>query len=67
MEVAEKDFRVLDKKENYVVVEFFEPIGKVVCVGKNGDENELTVGAKVYVNDFYEVLIVPFKVPNELW
>lgn len=60
-------FRVFDKKENYTVVEFLEPIGNIICI--NGDKIDTisSIGAKVYVNDHFEVLIEPYKVPNNLW
>jgi len=50
-------FRVLDKKENYTVVEFYEPIGSVVYMNGGKLDTIPSLGAKVYVNDYLEVLI----------
>jgi len=61
-------FRVLDKKENYTVVEFFEPVGNIFYM--NGDKVDtifFSTGAKIFVNDYLEVLIEPYKIPEYLW
>lgn len=60
-------FNVLDKKENYTIVEFFEPIGNIHIINGDKCDSLSTVGAKVYVNDHLEVSIEPYKVPDNLW
>ncbi len=60
-------FRVLDKRENHTIVEFFEPVGDIIYMNGNKVDTISSVGAKVYVNDYLEVLIEPYKVPENLW
>ena len=60
-------FRILKKEDDYTVVEFYEPIGNVFYKNGNKQDATFTLGAKVFVNEEFEMLIVPFKIPDELW
>jgi hypothetical protein len=60
-------FRILDKKENYTIIEFYEPVGNVVCLKGEIVDTIATSGVKVYINDYLEVLMEPIIIPRELW
>jgi hypothetical protein len=65
--IKEGYFRVLKKENDYTVVAFYEPIGNVFYKNKNKQDTTFTLGAKVFVNEAFEMLIVPYKIPDELW
>ncbi len=60
-------FRPLKKEDDYTVVEFYEPIGNVFYKNGNKQDTTFTLGAKVFVNEAFEILIVPYKIPEELY
>lgn len=60
-------FRVLKKEDDYTIVEFYEPIGNVFYKNKNKIDTMSPTGAMVFVNEAFEMLIVPYKIPDELW
>lgn len=60
-------FRVLDKKKDYTIVGFHEPIADVFYNNGNKKDTLLTPGAAIFVNETSEILIVPYRVPDELW
>ncbi len=60
-------FRILKKEDDYTVVEFYEPIGNVFYKNGNRQDTTFTLGAKVFVNEAFEMLIMPYKIPDELW
>ena len=57
-------FTVLDKNDDYTIVDFYEPIANIV--NKPTDEPISTMSAKIFVNDSLELLIVPYDVPDEI-
>jgi len=57
-------FQVMDKQENYIAIDFYEPVANIVHKDKN--DTILTMSAKVFVNDSLEVLIMPYYVPIEI-
>jgi hypothetical protein len=60
-------FEVLEKKEDYTVVAFYQPIGNVYERTKNKTDTINTMSAKVLINEASEVLIIPYNAPLELW
>jgi hypothetical protein len=56
-------FEVLEKRKEYTVATFYEPIGYIY----QGNDTILTMAAKVYLNDAAQVLILPYNAPVELW
>jgi len=59
-------FRILNKKYDYTIIEFYEPIGNVFYRNGNKQNATFTLGAKVFVNDAFEILIVPYKIHDNL-
>jgi hypothetical protein len=57
-------FTVVEKHDNYTVVDFYEPIAAIG--GSQANDPISTMSAKVYVNDSYEVLITPYVVPIQM-
>jgi len=57
-------FTILEKKEKYTIIDFYEPIANIVH--KHRKERISTMSAKVFVNDSLEVLIMPYDVPNKI-
>ena len=57
-------FSVIEKNENYTIVDYYEPIANVVHKHKNDVTS--TMSAKVFVNDSLEVLIIPYDIPIEI-
>lgn len=60
-------FSVLEKKEDYTVVAFYQPIGNVYKRTQNKTDTINTMSAKVLINEALEVLIIPYNAPPELW
>jgi hypothetical protein len=60
-------FEVLEKKEDYTVVAFYQPMGNVYARTQNKIDTINTMSAKVLINDAFEVLIIPYNAPPELW
>lgn len=59
-------FEVLEKKEDYTVVTFYQPIGNVYVRTPNKIDTINTMSAKLLINEAFEVLILPYNVPPEL-
>jgi hypothetical protein len=57
-------FTVVEKKDTYTIVDFYESIANIVH--KHTNENLSTMSAKVFVNDSLGVIIMPYDVPIEL-
>jgi hypothetical protein len=57
-------FSVVEKDENYIIVDFYEPIANIVH--KHTKDSISTMSAKVFLNDSLEVLIIPYDVPIEV-
>ncbi|MCK9208523.1 MAG: hypothetical protein M0P66_15525 [Salinivirgaceae bacterium] len=60
-------FETLKKEENRTIVAFHEPIGKMNIKTSLKIDTSLTSGAKIYINDSAQILIVPCRIPNNLW
>lgn len=60
-------FEVLEKKENYTIVAFYQPIGNVYVRTQNKIDTTNTMSAKVLINEASEALIIPYNAPLELW
>lgn len=60
-------FEIIEKKEDYTVVAFYQPIGNVYLKTQNKIDTINSMSAKVIINETFEVLIIPYNVPNELW
>ncbi|MBU1369580.1 MAG: hypothetical protein KJ578_03815 [Bacteroidetes bacterium] len=60
-------FEVLEKKEDFTVVAFYQPIGNVYVRTQNKIDTVNTMTAKVLINEAFEVLIIPYNAPPELW
>ncbi len=57
-------FTVVEKNDNYTIVNFYEPIANIVH--KHTDETISTMSAKVFVTDSLELFILPYDVPVEI-
>ncbi|MDX9947000.1 MAG: hypothetical protein RBS38_06500 [Bacteroidales bacterium] len=60
-------FSVLEKKEEYTVVAFYQPIGNIYVIAQNKTDTINTMSAKVLINEVSEILIIPHNAPPELW
>ena len=60
-------FSVLEKKEEYTVVAFYQPIGNIYVKTQNKTDTINTMSAKVIINEVSEILIIPYNAPPELW
>jgi hypothetical protein len=60
-------FSVLEKKEEYTVVAFYQPIGNIYVIAQNKTDTINTMSAKVLINEVSEILIIPYNAPPELW
>jgi hypothetical protein len=50
-------FQIIDNQDNYVLIDFYEPIAKIAHKYKN--DSITTISAKIYVNDSLELVILP--------
>ncbi len=57
-------FTVVEKNDTCTIIDFYEPIANIVH--KHTKDTITTMSAKVFVNDFLEVLIIPYDVPIEV-
>ena len=60
-------FEILDRKDDYTVVAFYQPIGNIYVKNQNITDTINTMAAKVSVNEASEILIIPYNAPPELW
>ena len=58
-------FRVLQKKEETTIIEFYEPIANIYIERRKDAISVIT--AKVFSNDTTGITIIPFIAPKELW
>ena len=57
-------FTVVEKNEDFTVVDFYEPIANIVH--KDTRDTMSTMSAKVSINDSLGVIIMPYDVPIEI-
>ena len=54
-------FNFVEQNDNCTIVDFYEPIANIA--NKDNKESIITTSAKVYVNDSFEILIMPYDMP----